>query len=93
MTTGATSGPDVEIVSGLKAGDKVVVQIPAAFANRGEGGAFTRGGFGGGETRTGQGGNTGSRTNRQGGNGAPGANSGQGANAPAGGSASTVAGG
>jgi multidrug efflux pump subunit AcrA (membrane-fusion protein) len=102
VTTGATSGPDVEVVSGLKAGDKVVVEIPAALANRGEGGAFTRGGFGGGETRTGgqgtgQGtgqGGTRQRTTGQGGNGAPGGNTGQGgANAPAGGSASTAAGG
>jgi hypothetical protein len=59
VTTGGRSGAMIEITSGLQAGDKVVVELPAGFANRtgGEGGGF--GGFGGGEgggTRTGEGG-------------------------------------
>src|SRR5262249_8068769 len=57
VTTGGRSGALIEITSGLQAGDKVVVEVPAGFANRtgGEGGGFG-GGEGGTRTRTGEGG-------------------------------------
>jgi multidrug efflux pump subunit AcrA (membrane-fusion protein) len=62
VTTGGRSGALIEVTSGLQAGDKVVVEVPAGFANRtgeGGGGARTRtggeGGFGGGGRNTGAG--------------------------------------
>jgi hypothetical protein len=60
VTTGGRSGALVEITSGLAAGDKVVVEVPAGFANRTgtEGGGFGGGGGGeapGGRNRTGGG--------------------------------------
>jgi multidrug efflux pump subunit AcrA (membrane-fusion protein) len=62
VTTGVTAGGQTEITSGLKAGEQVVITIPAAFgggAGRGGTGGFGGGGFGGfgggagGTTRTG----------------------------------------
>jgi multidrug efflux pump subunit AcrA (membrane-fusion protein) len=44
ITLGTRSGADVEVTSGLKEGDQVVVEVPAALANR-LGGA-NRGGTG-----------------------------------------------
>ena len=46
VTLGVRSGADVEVTSGLKDGDQVVVEIPAALANRLGGGTGT-GGTGG----------------------------------------------
>ena len=59
VTTGITAGGQTEITSGLKAGEQVVLTLPAAFGgfNRtgtgGSGGGGGFGGAGGGTTRTG----------------------------------------
>ena len=44
MQTGTVSGAMTEITSGLQAGEKVIVEFPAAFAGRQNGGGAGEGG-------------------------------------------------
>ena len=71
VTLGARSGADVEVTSGLKDGDQVVVEVPAALANR-LGGGTGAGGTGGQAPAGPSGEFGGGRRNRTGGTGASG---------------------
>jgi multidrug efflux pump subunit AcrA (membrane-fusion protein) len=59
VTLGVRSGANVEVTNGLKVGDQVVVEVPAALANRLGGGTGTGTGAGTTGTGTGTGGNRG----------------------------------
>jgi hypothetical protein len=77
VTLGVRSGANVEVTSGLKDGDQVVVEVPAALANRlggGTGGQAPTGASGGtgGQAPTGASGGT--RRGRTGTSGSNGAN-------------------
>ncbi len=47
VQTGAVTAGMTEITRGLSAGEKVIVELPAAFAERGQNGGFPGGGEGG----------------------------------------------